>query len=110
VTVGGQRDATAVDGNRCRTQHATDVVRSFALRQNAIGIAVDQRRDPRGDVGARRQVDLDVKTFALDPDARGLQILVEPMRRHWRRRAGDECQHAEQDRQEPVHFAASLAP
>ena len=110
TTIDSDRQTSAVDGERHGFHDAANVIVSFGVGDDPISIGIDQHRNLRGDVGTRRQTDLDLKTLPLDPESGRLQVLVETVRTGGCGRTGDDEDQAEQETKAWGHRVASFAP
>ena len=110
VTVDTDRHAAAIDGERHGFHDPANVIGSFGVGDDPISIDIDQHGNLRGDIGTRRQIDLDPETLALDPESGRLQVLVETVRTGGCDRTGDDEDEAEQQAKAWGHRVASFAP
>jgi hypothetical protein len=110
MTVDSNRLAAAIDGERHGFHDQANVIGSFGVGDDPISIGIDQHGNLRGDIGTRRQIDLDLETLALDPESGRLQVLVETVRTRGCDRPGDDEDEAEQETKAWGHRVVSLAP
>ena len=110
VTVDSDRHAAAIDRERHGFHDPANVVGSFGVGDDPVSIGIDQHSDLRGDIGARRQIDLELEMLGLDPESGRLHVLVETMRTRGCDRPGDDEDEAEQETKAWSHRVASFAP
>jgi hypothetical protein len=110
VTVDTDRHAAAIDGERHGFHDPANVIGSFGVGDDPISIDIDQHGNLRGDIGTRRQIDLDLETLALDPESGRLQVLVETVRTSGCCSAAHNENDAEQNTEAWCHRVVSLAP
>ena len=110
MTVDTDRHAAAIDGERHGFHDPGNVIGSFGVGDDAIPIGIDQHSDLRGDIGTRRQIDLDLETVSLDPESGRLQVLVETVRTRGCDRPGGDEDETEQQTKAWGHRVASFAP
>ena len=110
MTVDTDWHAPAIDGDRRGFHDPANVIGSFGVGDDPISIGIDQHGNLRGDIGTRRQIDLDLETLALDPESGRLQVLVETVRAGGFCRAAHNENDAEQNTEAWGHRVVSLAP